>query len=177
MRIQKKNNILWYSKSYIIDRDQNALIFVWRPAGHWRAPDWLSLTCCRCDVIADQGGGGGDGGVAFGGKCIEEVRWDHSGLRQGTGGVLEPGPRGTKGQVRAHERGYKTQYSGYDVGGVGQLVDGGIYTSVPRTHLFVTRELVHHEHLEPSITFILLRQHTWMFWSPWLREAAWKWVF
>lgn len=135
------NNILWYSKSHIIDRDENTIISVWHPAEHCRAPDWLSLTCYRCDVNSDRGGGGGD----FGGKCVEEVRGVHSGLCQGTGGVLEPGPRGRKAKPGPR---IQTQYSGYDVGGGGQLVDGGIYTSVPRTHLFVIRELMHHEHLE-----------------------------
>lgn len=169
MRTQK-NNILWYSNSHI-DRDEKAIISVWYHAEYWRAPDWLSLTCCRCDVTSDGCGGGG--GV-FSGKRIEEVRWDHSGLHQGTGGVLEPGPRRRKA---------KSGLTNADTNPVFRIWRGWWWSAGGRWNLYLcathspvclTGTGASHG---ASITFIFLRQHTWMFWSPWLREAAWKWVF
>lgn len=166
------NNILWYSKSHIIDRDENTIISVWHPAEHCRAPDWLSLTCYRCDVNSDRGGGGGD----FGGKCVEEVRGVHSGLCQGTGGVLEPGPRGRKakpGLMTADTNPVFRIWRGrwWSAGGRWNLYLCATHSPVCHTGTHASRTP------GASITFILLCQHTWMFWSPWLREAAWRWVF
>lgn len=71
----------------------------------------------------------------------------------------------------------QTRHSGYDVWGGRQLGAGGIYCTPLRHALtwVVTREVVHPEHLKPRSPSS--SPHTWMSWSPWLQEAAWKWVF
>lgn len=79
---------------------------MWRPAEHRRAPDWLPLTRCRCDVTSDGDGGGGVGGFWGGGRRRGgEMR----SLGAPSGDQRRPGarPTGRKGQVRAPKRGYK----------------------------------------------------------------------
>lgn len=90
--------------------------------------------------------------MCFWGGYIEEVRGDQSGLRQGDRRRprAQPSVDGRPGPGCPTR--IQTRYSGYDVRGGRQLVDGGIYTSETRAHLFVTRELVHRQHPHPPLS-------------------------